>query len=150
MSFAFKNAWPYQNDAMALPVADVDKAVPFYELVMGFSMVERSDSPHRRAVLERDGLRIGPNENGGDPTQDGVAFEVDDIEAAHAEFKANGLTPSGDGPRDPNGSISAEIETETQGDAEWKVFYIVAPDWLCYWIGERTASAAAQEGSVLP
>src|SRR4051812_8324957 len=45
----------------------------------------------KRAVLERDDIKIGLAENGGDPTQDGCAFEVDDVEAAFAEFKANGL-----------------------------------------------------------
>ena len=136
----FKNAWPYQDDVMKLPVADVEAAAPFYEKMMGFRVVERNDSPHRSVVLERDGLRIGLNENGGDPSQDGVAFEVDNVEAAHGEFKANGLTPVADGPRDPKGSISAEIRTETQGGVEWRVFFIVAPDGLCYWIGEREFS----------
>lgn len=137
MKATFKNAWPYQDDVMTLPVADVEAAAPFYESMMGFRVVERSDSPNRSLVLERDGLRIGLNENDGDPSQAGVAFEVDNVEAAYAEFKANGLTPVRDGPRDPTGSISAEIGTETQGDSEWRVFYIVAPDGLCYWIGER-------------
>ena len=141
MKAIFKNAWPYQDDVMALPVRDVDAAAPFYESMMGFRIVERFDEPHRRVVLKRDGLQIALNENGGDPTQDGVAFEVDDVETAHAEFTANGLAPAGDGPRDPNGTISAEIGTETQSGTEWRVFYIVAPDGLCYWVGERVGKA---------
>ena len=140
MTFVFKNAWPYQNDVMALPVANVEAAAPFYEKMMGFRVVQRLDAPHRRVVLERDGLQIALNENGGDPTQDGVAFEVDNAEAAYAEFKANGLSPAGDGPRDPNGTISGEIDSETQGETEWRVFYVVAPDGLCYWIGERVGT----------
>lgn len=137
MAAKFKNAWPYQNDAMNLPLVDVDASVPFYEKTMGFTVESRQDEPHKSAVLARDGIRIGLAENGGDPTQDGCAFEVDDIGAAFAEFKANGLTPAGDGPCDPNGTISAEIGTETQGETAWQVFFVVAPDGLCYWIGGR-------------
>lgn len=72
MKATFKNAWPYQKDAMNLPVADVDEAVPFYETVMGFGVVERADSPRKLAVLERDGIRIGLAENGGDPSRTDV------------------------------------------------------------------------------
>lgn len=137
----FKNAWPYRDDLMSLPVPSVDAAVPFYEKVMGFRLAERSDEPHSSVIMERDGLRMALNENGGDPTQDGVAFEVDDVEAALAEFMANGLMPAKDGPQDPNGTISAEINSETQGESNWRVFYIVAPDGLCFWIGERLTKA---------
>ena len=133
----FKNAWPYQDDVMALPVADVESAVPFYEKMLGFRVVERADAPHRSAVLERDGLRIGLNENGRDPAQDGVAFEVYDADAAYAEFIANGLAPAEPGKRDPNGTISAEMGSENRSGIAWRVFFIVAPDGLCYWIGSK-------------
>jgi lactoylglutathione lyase len=126
MKATFKNVWPYQNDAMNLPVADVDAAVPFYETVMGFAVESRRDEPHKSAVLAKDGIRIGLAENGKDPTQDGCAFEVDNVEAAFAEFKANGFEKE-----------ISEFSTEQQGENSWKVFYVVAPDGLCFWIGER-------------
>lgn len=126
MKTTFKNAWSYQNDAMNLPVADVDAAVSFYEAIMGFRVESWRDEPHRSAVLARDGIRIGLAENGGDPAQDGCAFEVDNVEAAFAEFKANGLEKE-----------ISEFGLEQQGGNSWKVFYVVAPDGLCYWIGER-------------
>ena len=122
----FKNAWGYQGDNMNLPVADLESAVPFYEKILGFRLASRNEVPHRSAVLERDGISIGLSENGGDPEQDGCAFEVDNVEAAYAEFKANGL----------EANIS-EFKSEVNNGARWKVFYIVAPDRLCYWIGER-------------
>ena len=59
----FKNAWPYRDDPMNLPIADVDASVPFYEEMMGFRVVERLDTPHRIVIMERDGLRIGLAEN---------------------------------------------------------------------------------------
>jgi predicted enzyme related to lactoylglutathione lyase len=32
----FKNALPYRDDKMNLPVADVKTAIPFYESILGF------------------------------------------------------------------------------------------------------------------
>ena len=108
---------------MNLPVADVESAIPFYEETMGFRLVSRNNSPHKSAVLARDDVQIGLAENGGDPTQEGCFFEVDDIEAAFAEFK--GMPAAG-----------AEIEVQKFGNHPMRVFFIVAPDGLCYMLGE--------------
>jgi catechol 2,3-dioxygenase-like lactoylglutathione lyase family enzyme len=132
MAVHLKNAWGYQGNNMALPVPDLDAAIPFYETVMGFRVVSRSDSPHKSAVLGRDSIQIGLAENGGDPTQDGCAFEVDDAESAFAELKANGLKKN-----DPAFGI------EEHGGTSWKVFYVVAPDGLCFWFGERQLGVPA-------
>jgi catechol 2,3-dioxygenase-like lactoylglutathione lyase family enzyme len=122
----FKTAWGYQGNNMNLPVADLAEALPFYETVMGFRVESRSETPHRSAVLARDGIQIGLAENGADPSQDGCAFEVDSVERAFAELKANGLKKE-----------SPEFSDEDHGDTSYKVFYVVAPDGLCYWLGER-------------
>ena len=37
----FKRAVPYADDAMNLPVADVDVAIPYYEKTFGFRVVSR-------------------------------------------------------------------------------------------------------------
>lgn len=110
-----------------MPVADVSESVKFYERIMNFRVESRSTEPHNSAVLERDGIRMALNENGGDPTQDGVAFRVDDVEALLSEFKANGFERE-----------KEEFEFETRNDgSKWKVFFVVAPDGLCYWFGEN-------------
>ena len=119
-------AYGYQDNALALPVADLAAAIPFYERVLGFRVESRTETAPRTAVLERDGVQIGLTENGGDPSQDGCAFHVTGIDALFTEFKANCL-PKGD----PDFSIE-----EMDGD-KWKVFYVVAPDGLCFWFGER-------------
>ncbi len=121
------SAWGYQGDAMALPVADVDVSAAYYVEKMGFEAVERSDNPVNRVVLERDGIRMAINENGGDPEQDGCAFRTDDVQALHAEFAANGLEKLGD------------FKEETHDDGKYKVFFVVAPDGLCFWFGQRLA-----------
>ena len=126
-----EKAWGYQDDAMHLPVRDLAAALPFYETVLGFRVLSRSDTPHNSAVLARDQVQIGLAENGADPSQDGCAFHVKDLESLLAEFNAQGL----------NKELSA-FDIEQHGDEAWKVFYVVAPDGLCYWFGERQAGQA--------
>ncbi len=126
MKCVFKSTWPYQGDEMNLPVANVEVAIPFYETIMGFRVVSRNDSPHKTAVLSRDDIQIGLAENGGDPTQDGCFFEVDSAETAFAELKSNGLEKE-----------DADFRIDRYGDKTFKVFFVVAPDGLCYCLGER-------------
>ena len=122
----YKNAWPYQLDKMNLPVGNLEAALPFYENIMGFQKISQSNSPHKSAILKRDEIEIGLAENGGDPTQDGCFFEVDNLQNAFNELRANGLNK-----QDP------EFSFHTHGTTPWKVFFVVAPDGLCYCIGER-------------
>lgn len=126
MKAIFKSTWPYQGDALNLPVENVDEAVPFYETVMGFNVASRNDSPHKSAVLTRDEIKIGLAENGGDPTQDGCFFEVDNADTAFAELKANGFSKE-----------QPDFRIDQYGDKKFKVFFVVAPDGLCYCLGER-------------
>jgi len=124
-----EKAWGYQGNNMNLPVADLAAALPFYETVLGFSVVSRSDAPHKAAVLARDEVRIGLAENGGDSSQDGCAFHVRGLESLFEEFNAKGL-----------GKARSALDTEQHDGVAWNVFYVVAPDGLCYWFGERQKS----------
>jgi catechol 2,3-dioxygenase-like lactoylglutathione lyase family enzyme len=123
MKAKFKRAVPYAKDAMNLPVANVEAAVPFYEKTLGFRVVQREDSPNPRAVLARDDIQIALAENGGDPTQEGCYFEVDDIEAAFEEIK--GRKPA-----------ASDLEVQAWGQSSQRVFFVVAPDGLCYMLGQ--------------
>src|SRR5437016_12188015 len=125
MAAIFKRAAPYAKDAMNLPVKSVDEAVPFYEKVMGFTVVSRKDHP-KLAILGRDQIQIGLCENGGDPSQEGCFFEVDNVEAAFAEFKSRGLEKN-----------EADFRIDKYGTTSYRVFFVVAPDGLCYCLGER-------------
>ena len=126
MKGSLEKAFGYQGDNMNLPVGDLSAALPFYEVVLGFRMVSRTEIPHKAAVLGRDSVQIGLAENGGDPTQDGCAFHVTSLESLYHEFQANGLQKP-----------ISQFDRERHGGASWKVFYVVAPDGLCYWFGER-------------
>ena len=140
------SAHGYQGDAMNLPVADADATATYYVEKMGFAVVECShhpvtdavppllgqegsqQRPVKRVVLERDGIQMALAENGGDPEQDGCAFRTDNIAALRDEFIANGLVKIGD------------IADDTQGGKKFRVFFVVAPDGLCYWFGEEQKS----------
>jgi len=121
-------AFGYRGDTMNLPVKEIDAALPFYESVLGFRVASPSHTPPRAATLTRDAVQMRLAENGGDPTQDGCAFHVTGLETLLAEFKANGLKRE-----------SSDFSIERHGDTEFRVFYVVAPDGLCYWFGERTS-----------
>ena len=126
MKSVFKRARPYQDDEMNLPVENIDEAVPFYETVMGFHVASRTDTPHKSVVLTRDNITIALAENSGDPTQDGCFFEVDNSETAFTELKENGLQKQ-----------TADFRIDQYGDKKFKVFFVVAPDGLCYCLAER-------------
>jgi catechol 2,3-dioxygenase-like lactoylglutathione lyase family enzyme len=126
MTARLDKAFGYQGDNMNLPVADVDAALPFYERVLGFRVVSRSETPHKSATLAREHVQMRLAENGGDSSQDGCAFHVTDLGALFDEFRANGLQKE-----------LSEFDVERHGDEDWRVFYVVAPDGLCYWFGER-------------
>jgi hypothetical protein len=106
-----------------------DQAVPFHEIVLGFRIVARRDIPYLAATLARDAVQMALAENGGDPIQDGCAFHVTGLEALFAEFQATG----------PEKQLSS-FDTEEHGGATFRVFYVVAPDGLCTWFGERQSS----------
>ena len=125
----YQRAAPYATDALALPVVSLEAALPFYQRVMGFELVEQTETPQKAAILARDDVQIGLAENGGDPTQEGCFFEVDDAEAAFAELRANGLE-----------SDDANFRVDRYGETSYRVFFVVAPDGLCYCLGQREAS----------
>ncbi|HKV38892.1 MAG TPA: VOC family protein [Blastocatellia bacterium] len=124
MKAIFKTAMPYKDDAMNLPVEDVEAAIPYYENKFGFRVVSRQDTPHKSVILARDSIQIGLAENGGDSSQEGCFFEVDSIEAANAELNG-GETPD------------AALTVQEFGGTAYRAFFVVAPDGLCYMLGER-------------
>src|SRR4051794_33720114 len=105
-----QKAFGYQGDPMHLPVQRLDAALPFYETVLGFQVLSRTGPP-QSAVLVRDGIQMGLEENGGDPSQDGCAFHVHDIQSLWAEFKTNGLQKE-----------LSDFTVEHRNGVPWRVF----------------------------
>jgi lactoylglutathione lyase len=123
MKAVYKRASPYANDAMNLPVRNVDTTIPYYEKTFGFRVVSRQDTPHRSVILKRDFVQIGLAENGGDASQEGCFFEVENLEAAFEEIK--GKPPE-----------EFTFRVDKFNGVPFRVFFVVAPDGLCYMVGE--------------
>lgn len=121
---SFIQAFPYQKDVLALPVQDIDAAADWYCKHFGMEEVERRSTPVRTVILERDGTRIGFAVNGGDPFRDGAAVLVSGIEAFRDEFSSRGV------------KIGNWRVDERDGE-RFQVFFVVAPDGLCYYFHER-------------
>ena len=121
---AFKAAYPFQDDVLALPVEDVDRAAEWYGERFGLREVERRQSPVPTVILERDGARIGFAVNGGDASQDGAAILVEDIARVRDELEAKGVS-------------TGNWRIDERDDGKYQVFFVVAPDGLCYYFHER-------------
>jgi catechol 2,3-dioxygenase-like lactoylglutathione lyase family enzyme len=132
MKPTLERAFGYQGDNMNLPVADLEAALPFYQRVLGFRVESRSEPPPKSAVLGRDAVQMRLVENGGDSSQDGCAFHVKGLDSLFAEFQANGL-----------GKEKSDFSLEDHGAHSWRVFYVVAPDGLCFWFGEQVTGEAS-------
>ena len=119
----FKAAFPYRNDVMALPVTDLEATVAWYTKSFGMTETERHDQPFPAVILERDGTRIGFAINGGDASQDGAAILVSRIHDVRRELESSGV------------KISNWRIDERDGQ-QFQVFFVVAPDGLCYYFHE--------------
>ena len=120
----FEAAYPYQDDVLALPVEDIDTAAAYYGKAFGLFEVERRDAPVPTVIMERDGTRIGFAVNGGDASNDGAAILVTDITRARELLEANGVEPG-------------EVRIDERDDGRFRVFFVVAPDGLCYYFHQR-------------
>lgn len=122
----FHSASGYQGDALALPVVDLDVAAGWYAKAFGLTEVERRDEPVATLVMERDGVRLGFAINGGDASNDGAAIRVHDVERARREFEAAGASPG-------------EFRVDDHDGVAHKVFFVVAPDGLCFYVHQPLA-----------
>jgi catechol 2,3-dioxygenase-like lactoylglutathione lyase family enzyme len=125
----FKKAFPYQKDVLALPVTDLDAASKWYGEHFGMTEVERLDQPVPTVILERDSVRLGFAINGRDPAQDGVAVLVSNIRGLKDELQAKGAKVGNWGVDERDGQ-------------KYQVFFVVAPDGLCYYFHEAVEGTA--------
>jgi len=119
----FRKAFPYQKSVLALPVTDLDAASRWYSAHFGMVEVERVEHPVPTVILERNGTRIGFSINGGDPSQDGAAVLVSNILALKEELERNGAQ-------------IGNWRIDEQEGQKCQVFFVVAPDGLCYYFHE--------------
>jgi catechol 2,3-dioxygenase-like lactoylglutathione lyase family enzyme len=115
----FAAAFPFADDVLDLPVADVDRAVSYYAEAFGLTETARGQDPPS-AIMERDGVQLGFRVNGRDPAQEGAAILVTDIHRARDELEAKGIK-------------TANWRVDERDGQRFQVFFVVAPDGLCYY-----------------
>lgn len=123
---SFQSASPYKDDVLALPVTDLDAASEWYCKHFGMTEIERRDAPNPAVILERDNVRIGFATNGGDPSQEGAAIRVNDINGIKSQLESNGID-------------IANTRVDERDGEKFVVFFVVAPDGLCYYFNEPIA-----------
>ena len=124
-SVVYKSVHPIgDTDPQNLPVADAAQAAAYYRDNLGFTPAAQSDTPARSITLRRDGVEIVLAENGGDPTQASCYIETSDVDAARAELEGKNL------------DISA-LRVDNYGGNTYRVFFVRAPDGLCYCLGQK-------------
>ena len=124
----YEAAFPFADDVLALPVEDIDRAAAWYGPKFRLIEVERRDDPVPTVILERDGVRIGFAVNGGDPATEGAAIRVTDIRRARDELEANGVE-------------TANWRVDEREGEKYQVFFVVAPDGLCYYFHQLIGRA---------
>lgn len=120
---AFKAAYPYQQDVLALPVSDINTASEWYSEHFDMVEVERKETPVPTVLLERNGVQVGFAVNGGDPTQEGAAILVDHIEEMKKTLEARGVQVG-------------DWQVDERDGNKLRVFFVIAPDGLCYYFHE--------------
>lgn len=118
----FEAAFPFQEDVLALPVVDLD-AADWYAQAFGMVEVERKDQPNPTVILARDDVQIGFAINGGDASQEGAAIRVANIQGIKAELESKGVE-------------IGNWRVDERDGKRFQVFFVVAPDGLCYCFNE--------------
>ena len=120
----YEAAYPFAEDVLALPVTDIDRAAKWYGEAFGLQEVTRRETPVPTVLMARDGVQIGFAINGGDASNDGAAILVTDIHRARQELHANGVE-------------TGNWRVDERDGVKYQVFFVVAPDELCYYFHQR-------------
>ncbi|HEX5322264.1 MAG TPA: VOC family protein [Capsulimonadaceae bacterium] len=107
-----------------MPVADIDKAIPFYEQAMRLSVSSRNGTAPRSVTFVRDQITLRLAENGRDPEQESCYMEVSDVDAAYADLKERCADIS-------------PISHQNHAGNSYRVFFVKDTDGLCYCIGQK-------------
>ena len=119
----FKDAFPYQGSILALPVKDIEVAARWYAQHFGMVEIDRRREQAPTVILERDGVRIGFSETGEDSSQAGAAILVSGISEIRSQIEESGV-------------VTSNWRVDEQDGRNVQVFFVVAPDGLCYYFHE--------------
>ncbi|HEY5005424.1 MAG TPA: VOC family protein [Ktedonobacteraceae bacterium] len=113
------------SDPLHLPVRNLEQAFPFYVQYLGCTIVNREDHPCKEVILQRDKVRLVLAENGGNPDDHSYAVSVSDVDGFYQELYAQSLDIS-------------DIRLDTYGNQTYRVFFLRAPDGLCFCFTQPT------------
>ena len=124
MAKLYQAAYPFADSVLALPVKDVDQAAKWYGEKFDLAEVKRHRDPSPTVIMEREGVRLGFQVNGGDAGNDGAAILVTDAARARDELAAKGVE-------------TGNWRVDERDGEKYQVFFVVAPDGLCYYFHQR-------------
>lgn len=107
------------SDPLHLPVRNVEQSLPFYQDILACTIENREDSPTKGIVLQRDHVRLGLRENGGNPEEHSCAIYVDNLDGLYQQLQNQEL------------DLSA-IRREVYNNQPLRIFFLRAPDGLCF------------------
>ncbi len=116
----FKAAYPYNESVLTLPVTDLDQTAKWYSHAFGMQETRRAAGEKPSVVLHRDGVELGFEINCGDAANEGAAILVEGIEALRQQLIETGASPG-------------EFRIDDRDGEKLKVFFVVAPDGLCFY-----------------
>ena len=119
----FEAAYLFLDDVTTLPVKNLDETVAWYSNAFGLTEVERTSDPVPQVIMARDDAKIGFAINGNDPSQDGAAVLVREIKKVRDELESKGVDV-------------ANWRVDERDGQQLQVFFVVAPDGLCYYFHE--------------
>lgn len=115
------------SDPQQLPVHDLKQATFFYQQHLGCHVVSQQDQPYRSVVLQRDQVTFGLAENGGNPEEHSCVIAINDLDGMYEELHAQHLDVS-------------PIRHETHDGQLLRIFFLRAPDGLCYCFSQRVTA----------
>ena len=128
MAKLYQEAYPFADSVLTLPVKDVDQAAKWYGEKFDLREVTRCREPLPTVIMEREGVRLGFQVNGGDAANDGAAILVADAARARDELVAKGVE-------------TGNWRVDERDGVKHQVFFVVAPDGLCYYFHQRLDEA---------
>ena len=127
MAAVYLRARPYAADAMNLPVATSSRPCPFtkgsWDSGSSSARTRRAGPPSWGATPS---ASVWPR-TAATPPRRGASSRSTTWKAPGAELRGNGLTSASD------------FRVDRYGETAYRVFFVVAPDGLCYCLGERQA-----------
>lgn len=114
------------SDPQQLPIRDLEQAALFYQQHLGCTIVSQQDQPYKAVVLQRDQVTLGLTENGGNPEDHSCVITVNDLDGTYEELRTQQLDLS-------------PIRHETHEGQPLRIFFLRAPDGLCYCFSQRVS-----------